>query len=222
MNSHRTSLSFAVLFTLVVFFAPLMPIAAPRAWADVKLPAPRMDNGVTLFDALKRRASAPGGDIPATPLSEAELSDVLWATVGLNRGQTGWTVPMANGLPPYVDVYAALADGVFLYDWKDNILREISKEDVRANIGGQRFVAATPCVLILVGNAEALSHFRDAETKKEFANVAVGAMTQDTYLAAAALGLGARYIHSMKISEVKRALSLPEDDFPICLMMLGK
>ncbi|MDR3332906.1 MAG: nitroreductase family protein, partial [Synergistaceae bacterium] len=79
-----------------------------------------------------------------------------------------------------------------------------------------------PCILILVGNAEALSNFKDSDKKKEFANVAAGAMTQDTYLAAAALGLGARYIHSMKRSEIKRALNLPEDDFPICLMMLGK
>jgi hypothetical protein len=181
-----------------------------------------MDNKVTLFDALKRRSSAPGGDFPTAPLSDEDLSDVLWATVGLNRGQKGWTVPMSEGLPPYVDLYAALENGVFLYDWKDNILREVSKNDIRAKIGAQRFVASAPCILILVGNAEALSHFKDEAVRKEFAHVAVGAMTQDTYLAAAALGLGTRYIHSMKLDEIESALRLPKEDFTVCLMMLGK
>jgi nitroreductase len=155
-------------------------------------------------------------------LSAEDLSDILWASTGLNRGERGWTVPMSEGLPPYVDIYAALDNGVFLYDWKNNSLREISKEDIRAKIGAQRFVASAPCSLILVANAKSLSKFKDKDIQKEFAHVAAGAMTQDAYLAAAALGVGARYIHSMKLDEINSALRLTKEDFAICLMILGK
>jgi nitroreductase len=129
---------------------------------------------------------------------------------------------MSEGLPPYVDVYVATNEGVFLYDWGNNSLGEISKEDIRAKIGAQRFVASAPSSLILVGNSKALSEFKDESVQKEFAHVAAGAMTQDTYLAAAALNVGTRYIHSMKTDEIRSALNLPKDDFPICLMIMGK
>jgi hypothetical protein len=194
--------------------------SASAAAADIALPKPR-EHAMTLFEALKRRASAPGGDFPTAPLSPEDLSDILWATSGLNRWK-GWTVPMAQGLPPYVDVYAALENGVFLYDWKDHALREVAENDIRGKIGVQRFVASAPCGLILVGNAESLKVVKNETARREFAYVAAGAMTQDAYLAAAALGLGARYIHSMKPDDIRSGLKLPEGDFPICLMLLGK
>ena len=141
---------------LLVAAISLALCAASSAVADIKLPPPRMDNKMTLFEAFKNRASAPGGDFPMAPLSTADLSDILWATTGLNRGAAGWTVPMAQGLPPYVDVYAALDSGVFLYDWKSHALIEKSKADIRAKIGSQRFVASAPCSLVFVANKESL------------------------------------------------------------------
>ena len=84
----------------------IMLALSSRAWGDVKRPPPRMDNGTALFDALKRRASAPGCDFPTVQLSGEDLSYVLWAATGLNRGEKGWTVPMAMGKPPYVNIFA--------------------------------------------------------------------------------------------------------------------
>ncbi|MDR3331773.1 MAG: nitroreductase family protein [Synergistaceae bacterium] len=204
---------------LAVFLAFCM---AGVAGADIKLPDPLTDGGMGLFQALKQRASAPGGDFPTVPLSMEELSTVLWAASGLNRGDKGWTVPMEHGLPPYVDIYAVLDSGVFKYDWGTNSLMDVSKEDIREIVGRQRFVASAPCNLILVSSRVGLETVTDEELKKQFAAVAVGAMTQDIYLAAAALNIGARYIHSIKFAETATALSLPEGDEIICLMILGK
>jgi nitroreductase len=207
---------------LVLTLISIMISCCTSATADVKLPAPQTEGGMGVFEALRKRASAPGGDFPTGALPMEELSSLLWAATGLNRGDTGWTVPMALGLPPYVDVYAASENGVFLYDWKTNSLVEISKTDIRANIGMQRFVANAPCSLIFTANAKALSEINDEPHRREFADVAAGAMTQDVYLASAALGIGARYIDSVKEDVIKSALSLPEDDRVICLMILGK
>jgi hypothetical protein len=174
-----------------------------------------------LFEALRKRASAPGGDFPTGRLAPEELSSVLWAATGLNRGDKGWTVPMAMGLPPYCKIYVAKEDGVFLYDWQGNGLTEISGEDIRGKVGAQNFVRAASCILIVVSDGSGLSEFQEPE-RTIFAYVAAGAMTQDVYLAAASLGLGARYIHSMKEDEIRASLSLAPGDNPLCLMLLGK
>ncbi len=128
---------------------------------------------------------------------------------------------MAMGAEPYCRIYAVRDDGIFLYDWKENGLKEISKENVRAKVGAQSFVKTAPCVLIVVSDAEGLAQFQEPE-RTAFAYVATGAMTQDIYLAAAALGVGTRYIHSMNVDEIRTALKLEEGEAPLCLMMLGK
>ncbi|MDR1508180.1 MAG: nitroreductase family protein [Synergistaceae bacterium] len=208
--------------TAVSAAAFLLVICVSSAVADIKLPAPKTEGGMGLFEALKKRASAPGGDFPSGDLSDEELSNVLWAATGLNRGQKGWTVPMDRGLPPYVNVYAARRDGVFLYDWGANTLREITKKDIRPDMGLQSFVAGVPCSLIFVADGEALAEFSDEILRTQFADVAAGAMTQNAYLACAAMGLGARYIHSIKENEIRSALGLPDEDRVICIFMLGK
>lgn len=205
------------------FMAAFLVLWASIASAAIKLPDPQTSGGMGLFEALKLRQSAPGGNFPKGELSAQELSNVLWAMSGLNRGDSGWTVPMANGLPPYVRIYAATKDGTFLYDWSRHSLEDISDKDIRADIGAQRFAADASCILILVEDGGTLAEqYGDETVETEFANVAAGAMTQHAYLAAAAMNLGARYIHSMKIENIVSSLRLPETDRPICIFLLGK
>jgi hypothetical protein len=206
----------------VFLVAALLFLAAP-VWGDAALPSPptAADGGMSLFEALWKRASQPGGDFPTGPLDAKELGAILWAATGLNRGEKGWTVPMSMGLEPYSRIYVLRDDGIFLYDWKEHSLREISKEDIRAKVGAQRFVRTASCILILAADAAGLSGFREPD-RTAFAYVAAGAMTQDIYLAAVALGVGARYIHSMNVEAISEALALEEGSFPLCLMMLGK
>ncbi|MDR3354944.1 MAG: nitroreductase family protein [Synergistaceae bacterium] len=202
--------------------AALLFFLSSHASADIKLPAPQTEGGMGLFQALKERSSAPGGDFPTAPLSMEDLSTILWSATGLNRGEKGWTVPMAHGLPPYVYICAALESGVYRYDWAANALVEISKEDIRGKIGAQRFVASASCSLIFISSAEGLVDVKDEDLKKHFASVAAGAMTQDVYLAAAALNVGARYIHSIKFPETRSLIGIPDEDEILCLMILGK
>ena len=202
--------------------ALLLLSVGTSAYADVKLPPPQTEGGMGLFESLKKRASAAGGDFPIAPIEPEELSTILWAATGLNRGETGWTVPMAKGLEPYCKIYVAQDDGIFLYDWRVHGLTEVSKENIRAKVGSQNFVNTAPCILIVVADGKALSDNFNEKDAAEFAAVAAGAMTQDVYLAAAALEIGARYIHSMNLEDIRRALSLPDEDYPLCLMLLGK
>ena len=214
---------FTVFKRLCVFLlvaVVLLPVGA--ASADVPLPAPQRSGGLGVFDALGSRASAVGADFASMKdVSLENLSTVLWAATGLNRGEKGWTVPMAMGMEPYVKIYVARADGTFLYDWRTHALKEVSKEDVRGRIGKQDFVAKAPCTLIFVSDSAALSRKFKDDDGEEFAAVAAGAMTQNVYLASGALGIGTRYIRSARDDEIERILSLRDDDDVLCIMPMG-
>ena len=204
------------------FVVAAMLLCAPAALAGESLPAPRQAGGMSLFEALKKRSSATGGDFSLAEVTREELSTVLWAASGLNRGAKGWTVPMWRGVPPYCRVYVAANDGVFLYDWKNHGLEKISGENIKAKIGRQAFAKKAWYALIFVSDTEILSQFNSADITRDFSHVAVGAMTQNVYLACAALQIGARYIHAMHADEIVRALKLPQGDTPIAIMLLGK
>jgi nitroreductase len=198
----------------------LLLVLATPAFADRALPPPQQEGGMGIFEALKKRSSVVGGDFSPGEITPQELSTILWAATGLNRGTTGWTVPMAHGRPPYCRVYVADAGGVFLYDWSAHSLKEISAKNIKADIGAQSFVKKAASILIFVSDAQSLAGF--GGNADEYGHVAVGAMTQNVYLAAASLGIGARYIHSLRREAVVSALKLPEGDVPVCLMLLGK
>ena len=207
------------LFGLVLAIMLFCSSTAPAAEA---LPAPQQTGGMSVFEALKKRSSATGGDFSLAAVSREELSTILWAASGLNRGAKGWTVPMWRGVPPYCRVYVAADDGVFLYDWKGHGLEKVSGENIKGAIGKQAFVRKASYVLIFVSDAEILAQFNSADISRDFSHVLTGAMTQNVYLACAALQVGTRYVHAMNADEIVRALNLPEGDTPIALMLLGK
>lgn len=204
--------------TLVVL--ALVALCAP-AWADVKLPDPLTEGGNGIFSLLKSRASAAGSDYPTGQVSLEELSTLLWAASGLNRPGKGWTIPLAMGREPYCKVYVAGDEGTFLYDWKEHALKEISKDNVKAAIGSQGFVGRSSHVLVFVTDGKALGNFSNSRGE-EWGNVAVGAMTQNVYLAADALGIGVRYMASLSSDVARASLQLAEGDIPVCIMPIGK
>jgi hypothetical protein len=190
-------------------------------YADITLPTPQTKDGMSLFESLKKRSSTSGGGFPAGQVSDNELSTVLWAASGLNRGKNGWTVPMANGNSPYVRIYVASKKGTFLYEWEGHYLKEINNKDIRADIGLQNFTRRAAYSLIFVSDASAFTDI-NPEQITNFSYTAVGGMSQNAYLAAAALKLSARYIHSIKPEVISQELQLPEGSKPLGMLLLGK
>ncbi len=205
--------------TVAVLFLSLFSLSF--CYADITLPTPQTKDGMSLFESLKKRSSTPGGGFPAGQVTDDQLSTVLWAASGLNRGKTGWTVPMVKGKAPYVRIYVASEKGTFLYEWDGHYLREINKQDIRGDIGQQSFTKRAAYSLIFVSDANALTDIKPDEVTN-FSYTAVGAMSQNVYLAAAALKLSARYIHSIKSEAISQALQLPKDDIPLGMILLGK
>jgi SagB-type dehydrogenase family enzyme len=197
-------------------------IFTASAWADVKLPKPPAAGGTGIFELLEKRASGQRDSFPKGEVSPEELGTILWAATGLNRGGKGWTIPTAGGLPPYVKIYVVRRDGVFAYNYKDHSLVEIGKKNVMNDITNDNFVKESAGVLVFASDTDGLGRMSRFNEGNALAYNITGAMTQNAYLAANALGIDVRYMVSMNADAIKRELKLKEADSPICILPFGK
>jgi len=151
------------------------------------LPAPQLDKGRPLMQALNARQSR--RDIsPDKPLAPQELANLLWAACGVNRPDSGKrTAPSAVNWQE-IDVYLAMANGLYLYDAKAHKLTPVLHEDLRALAGKQRFVQTAPAVLIFVAD-EARMGQGAGRDKSFYAAADTGFISQNVYLYCASEGL---------------------------------
>jgi SagB-type dehydrogenase family enzyme len=170
--------------SLVVFV--LSTLAAAEDLKPVKLPAPQMEGGKPLMQALKDRQT--GRDFAPDKLSPQVLSNLLWAAFGINRPESGKrTAPSAVNWQE-IDIYVALEEGLYLYDAKANELEPVLAEDVRGATGAQPFVATAPVNLVFVADYTRMGN-SDDETKKFYSACDTGFISQNVYLYCASEGL---------------------------------
>jgi len=201
------------LFLVAAVLTALLLTASIACAQSIKLPAPQTTGGVPTLEAIENRASAVSGQFPTGAISQQELSTLLWAAGGRNRGGKGWTVPTAMGLDPYVSIYVASKDGMFLYNGKDHALEQLSAGDARAKVSAQAFANSAPCILVFVTKGK--------EGAAYFGQTLVGAMTQNVYLASQSLNIGARFMATMQQESVRKELKLADDDVAVSIMPLG-
>lgn len=139
-----------------------------------------------LMEALRRRQSS--REFAATPLSEQQLSDLLWAAGGVNRPELGGrTTPSAMNAQE-VKIYVAVSQGLFLHEPQKHELRPVVASDVRRITGYQDFVDNAALDLIFV-----VDHTRmklvPPSRREAYAFAAAGAMAQNVYLYCASAGL---------------------------------
>ena len=149
---------------------PLKPMA---------LPAPQKDKGRPLMQVLNDRQSRRNIS-PDKKLPPQELSNLLWAACGINRLDSGKrTAPTASNRQE-IDVYVAIEEGLFLYDFKGHQLAPVLQEDIRKSAGIQPFVQAAPVVLIFVADE---ARMKDSPSDKAFyAATDTGYVSQNVYL----------------------------------------
>jgi len=182
MSSMRT-------LTVVIMAGALTLAAGPALWAAperIALPAPRLQTGLPLMQALARRASSRA--FASKPLARQHLAGLLWAAAGINRPASGKrTAPSAHDRRE-ITVYAVLADGLYRYDAAQHALVLVKAGDLRALTGRQRFAARAPLNLVYV-----LDFNRTPGVPRpaalEAGAIAAGAMVQNAYLYCASAGL---------------------------------
>ena len=133
----------------------LVKWASAAELADIPLPSLRMDGGMPLMRALKERQSARAFSPKALP--DQVLADLLWASFGINRPDTGKrTAPSARNWQE-VDMFAVTEHGAYLYDAKANVLRVVAAGDLRKLTGPQAFVGTAPLNLVFVADSSRMT-----------------------------------------------------------------
>lgn len=168
------------------FVGQLKPDRAEGAGEVLRLLKPQQHGGMPLMHALSSRRSQ--RQFAETALNEQTLSDLLWAAYGLNRRESGGrTAPSALNAQE-IDIYLALAGGLYIYDPRPHVLRLIDACDARRVTGYQDFVDRAPLDLIYVADH---AHLRaiPAQQRAVFSGACAGAIVQNVYLYCASANL---------------------------------
>jgi nitroreductase len=172
--------------TAVVLVLISMP-GISQEQKPVLLPAPAMKGGMPLMQALSERKTTRKFTPEKLPLQT--ISDLLWAANGVNRpSERKRTAPSAMNRQE-ISIYAAMEEGLFLYDAFANRLITVLAEDIRGATGSQDFVASVPVNLIYVATVSTDSTVAEKD-RIFYPAVDTGFVGQNVYLYCASAGLG--------------------------------
>lgn len=212
MNFRTLSLCAAGLVAVVAL------AAAPAGPGEVVLPAPKMEGGKPLMQALKERQS--GRAFSARPLPLQTASDLLWAAFGINRELSGKRTAPSTRNWQEIEVYVVMQGGTYLYDAKANRLKLVVKDDLRKLSGRQDFVAKAPVNLVFVADLEKMKD-SSPEDQILYSAADVGFISQNVYLFCASEGLVTVVRGLVDRPALAKAMNLPETKRIILAQTVG-
>jgi len=191
-------------------------------FSPIILPRPKGSRSGSLFTALKKRKTV--RSIGNRKISLQVLSNLLWAACGVNRKRgpfegLGRTAASASNSQE-IDLYVAMAEGVYLYDAPSRKLIPVLREDLRALAIGQGQGSAganAPIRLIYVVDIGKFSRagfqepgLYNPEIQKSYYFVDTGLIAENVYLYAASQGLAA-WFHNCNKAALAKKLGLRSD-----------
>ncbi len=193
------------------------PSGAAQSPKVIALPPPQFTGGKPLMDALRARHSTREYSNRALP--QQVLSDLLWAAFGINRPSGDRTAPYWRHIM-VMDIYLAMADGVWLYEPATHSLSPHMPDDIRAQTGLQDFVAAAPLNLVYVAHGERMTDVA-AQDRRLYASVDAAFIGQNVYLYCASEGLGSVFRGAVDYPKLARALKLADQQFVTFAQTVG-
>ncbi len=160
-------------------------MSVQRHPTTIELPPPHRAGGKPLLEALNDRRST--REFRTDELGPSVLSSLLWAAFGVNRRDGHRTAPSARNWQE-IDIYVALARGLYLYDPAAHALQQVLAQDLRAATGLQDFVATAPVDLVYVADL-ARMETQDRTEQRFYSAIDTGFISQNVYLFCASEGL---------------------------------
>ena len=210
-------LTLAICFAIMILSA-CCEVSHAESAKSIKLSAPQTKIGMPLMQALENRKS--GREFSSAELPLQVISDMLWAACGINRPDSGHrTAPTAMNMQE-IDIYVAKADGLYLFDAKENILKLILAEDIRALTGKQPFVKDAPINLVYVANLSKMNKL-SAENMDFYAATDTGFISENVYLFCASSGLATVVRGFVDRPALTKAMKLRPDQKIILAQTVG-
>ena len=194
----------------------------------VRLPQPDFTGEVPVEQALLMRRSERA--FSPRSVSQAELSQLLWAAQGVTRPRGQRTAPSAGALYP-LEIIAAvglvpeLPPGIYRYRSADHTLIPSAAGDRRGELAraalNQRFVARAPVVLVVAAvYARVCTVYGQRGVR--YTDMEAGHAAQNVSLQAVALGLGTVMVGAFTDTEVRRVALLTPEEEPLYLIPVGR
>jgi SagB-type dehydrogenase family enzyme len=185
---------------------------------EIMLAKPVMSGGITLMAALSKRQSS--RSFSNKKLPDQVLSNLLWAADGINRPGSGKrTAPTAMNKQE-IEIYAALEEGLYLYNPKKHSLELILDRDIRPLTGRQGFVNNAAVNLVYVANISDTAGF-NREDKLLYAGADTGFIGQNVYLFCASEGLATVIRGFIDKDALGKAMKLKSDQLIILSQTVG-
>jgi hypothetical protein len=185
---------------------------AAKALQTIVLPPPEKDGGKSVLASLAGRRTT--RTISPKELPIQVISNLLWAGFGVNRdtvgsGKKGRTAPSASNSQE-IDLYVALAGGVYIYEATTHRLLPVAEGDFRARSAGRSATTAPLNIFYIadltrydLGPSQPDREIGDPEVQKSYYYTDTGFIAQNVYLFAASFGLAAWFHNCDKESTVK-------------------
>lgn len=197
---------------------------------DVKLHQPQVDGKISLERAIKNRRTYRA--FMSDPLSQGELSQLLWAAYGIteDRGYKR-AAPSAGALYP-MDLYAVagtggvkeLEAGTYHYDPVEHAISRVLEGDMRVDLAraslSQMWMATAPLNLVITVEFRRI-RVKYHERGDRYALMEAGHIAQNIFLQAEALGLGAGIVGAFHDEDVRKVLEIPREHEPLLIMPVG-
>jgi SagB-type dehydrogenase family enzyme len=194
----------------------------------IALPEPDRSGKVPFEKALAVRRSV--RNYAATPLSLAEISQLLWAAQGITSRQGDRTAPSAGALYP-LELYVVatkvegLPKGIYKYRPRKHDLLHISEADRRKEIAAaaldQSCVRTAPAVIAIAAVYSRVTG-KYGDRGVMYTHMEVGLAAQNVYLQAETLGLGTVIVGAFYEDKVGKLLQIPAEEVVLGLMPVGR
>ncbi len=214
------------------------PRTVPRQ--EQALPEPRRAGEVSLEEVLELRRSVRAFvDTPLTeaeigqllwaaqgvtdPLTEAEIGQLLWAAQGVTDDAGHRTTPSAGALYP-LEIYVATSNGLFRYNPARHGLALHAPGDRRPHMQAaglyQDAIGDAPAIFVIAAVYQRTEVKYGARAPR-YVHMEAGHAGQNILLEAVALGLAAVPMGAFDDALLSEALALPEDQRPLYLIPVG-
>ena len=212
----RTTLVKFPLLTILIFGSS-MNLRGAEELKPIPLPPPQTEGGLPFMQALKQRHTT--RELKPADLPAQVLANLLWAGFGINRPETGHrTAPSAMNSQE-VDIYVALAQGLYVYEPKANRLKPVLAGDFRVRTSAQPFAKEAPVVLIFVADLPRLVKAKP-DQRPFYAAIDTGYISQNIYLYCASAEL-ATVVFAVDQAPLAATMKLKPDQKVILAQAVG-
>jgi SagB-type dehydrogenase family enzyme len=215
-----------ILFLFIVIGA----LETKNSNASIALPKPTLDGEVSLEKAVRERRTI--RDFRERPLSLKYLSQLLWAAQGITDPTTGKRAAPSGGALYPLDIYILVGEngvegmeaGVYRYSPKEHSISTTLKGDRRREISSasfsQMWMAKAPIIFIITAEYKRVTG-KYGERGVRYALIEVGHASENLFLEAEALGLGAGIVGAFNDSEDSKVAGLPPKHEPLLIVPIG-